>query len=395
MNIIEPLAIYVHWPYCVSKCPYCDFNSHVAASIDHAAWRVAYLAELDYYVALTPGRVVTSIFFGGGTPSLMQPATVAAVIDGIAARWPIAPDVEITAEANPGSADRAVFEGFAASGINRVSIGVQSFDDDALAFLGRRHDAGEAHRAIELAARLFPRFSFDLIYARPGQGVGSWQAELARALQYAPLHISLYQLTIEQGTKFEGLHSQGAFTLPDGDEAAALYHATGEALGHAGLLPYEVSNYAAPGQESRHNLAYWRYRDYLGIGPGAHGRVTLEGRKYATRAHRAPDAWLARVTANGHGAHAMELLAPEDRLREMLMMGLRLLEPVTLERIEAETGRGLTEWIDPATLQRLAQEGYLTLTDYSIAATAEGRIRLGSVLQYLLRTVESRPFVQA
>jgi oxygen-independent coproporphyrinogen-3 oxidase len=337
--------------------------------------------------------------------------------------WPVAGDVEITAEANPGSVDMEVFSGFAAAGVNRVSIGVQSFNAEALEFLGRKHDAGEARRAIELAAKTFPRFSFDLIYARPGQGIAAWAAELEDALQYRPSHLSAYQLTIEDGTKFAGLHAQGAFILPDQEQAADLYEATGAQLAAAGLHAYEISNYAMPGDESRHNLTYWRYQDYVGIGPGAHGRLTLNnlsltgevalrsvsegwageganviqhphpnplplGRggnsKFATRAHRAPEKWLELVAANGHGAHAPESLSAEQRFEELMMMGLRLSEPLPLARIESETGRGFYDWVPRLTIEKMVKENLLVVDDATISATMVGRQKLNSVLNYLL-----------
>jgi oxygen-independent coproporphyrinogen-3 oxidase len=432
---VSAFGIYVHWPFCVSKCPYCDFNSHVAEAVDHDRWRAGFKRELEYYAGLTPGRTVTSIFFGGGTPSLMQPQTVAMVIDRIAALWPVASDVEITAEANPGSVDMDVFSGFAAAGVNRVSIGVQSFDADALRFLGRKHDAGEARRAIDLAAKTFPRFSFDLIYARPGHTVAAWAAELEDALSYQPSHLSAYQLTIEDGTKFAGLHAQGAFILPGQEQAADLYEATNAQLAAAGLNAYEISNYAKPGHESRHNLTYWRYQDYIGIGPGAHGRLTLNsplpagedaalmrsiseageglsripltgfpkpfglsettspaGRgnnKFATRAHRAPEKWLALVAANGHGAHAPEPVSYAQRFEELMMMGLRLAEPIPFTRIESETGRGLYDWVPRASIEKLVHEGLLTISDDRVATTAAGRQRLNSILQYLIARVKA------
>ena len=289
------LALYVHWPFCVSKCPYCDFNSHVRETVDHARWRAAYLRELEYYARLTQGRTLTSIFFGGGTPSLMQAETIAAIVDKAAALWPISPDIEITAEANPGSVDQSVFAGFAAAGINRVFAWRSIFRCGGATISRRQHSGDEARKAIALAARHFPRFSFDLIYALPGQGMTEWQTQLDEALGYAPQHLSSYQLTIEQGTKFEGLYRQGEFVLPGPELAADLYEMTTARLDAAGLQAYEISNYAAPGHESRHNLTYWRYGDYVGVGPGAHGRLTLPEGKVATRAHRAPELWLERV----------------------------------------------------------------------------------------------------
>ncbi|MBL8665802.1 MAG: coproporphyrinogen III oxidase, partial [Candidatus Odyssella sp.] len=274
-------ALYVHWPFCLSKCPYCDFNSHVRERVEEARWQRAYLAELERAAAETPGRVVTSVFFGGGTPSLMPPETAAAILARIRALWPVAPDAEITLEANPGAAEAARFRAFRAAGVNRLSIGVQALDDAALKFLGRRHVAAEALAAVERAAGIFPRYSFDLIYARPGQSVAAWREELARALRFAGDHLSVYQLTIEPGTAFHTAHARGDFALPDEDTAADLYEATRDLLGAAGLAAYEISNHARPGGESRHNLAYWRYADYAGIGPGAHGRLTLGDAKVA------------------------------------------------------------------------------------------------------------------
>ena len=379
-----PLALYLHWPFCVSKCPYCDFNSHVREAVDQKRWREALLAELRYYARLVPDRTITSIFFGGGTPSLMEPATVAALIAEAKALWPVADDLEITAEANPGSVDQAVFAGFAAAGINRVSLGVQAFDSAALQFLGRQHDAAEARTAITLAKEYFPRYSFDLIYARPGQTLTSWQEELAEAVAFGTAHLSLYQLTIEEGTKFAALHRQGEFVLPAEELAAELYEVTGTVLSQAGLLPYEVSNYAQPGEESRHNLTYWRYGDYAGIGPGAHGRLTINGQKLATRAHRAPEIWLENVATAGHGAHAPETISPRERLEELLLMGLRLTEEIPFSRIESETGKSLAEWLPIERLNRLAEEDYLRLSPTGIAATPAGRLRLQAVLRHLL-----------
>jgi oxygen-independent coproporphyrinogen-3 oxidase len=400
--VAEPLALYIHWPFCVSKCPYCDFNSHVRETVYHARWRAAYLRELEHYAALTEGRMLTSIFFGGGTPSLMQADTVAAIIDKAASLWRVAPDIEITAEANPGSVDRQVFAGFAAAGVGRVSLGVQSFDTAALKFLGRQHSGEEARRAIALAAKHFPRFSFDLIYALPGQGIKEWQAQLDEALSYNPKHLSAYQLTIEPGTKFEGLYRQGAFALPEPELGADLYEMTAARLAAAGLSAYEISNYAAPGHESRHNLTYWRYGDYVGVGPGAHGRIrsqksdvrcqenhiviptgmTIE--KFAARNHRAPELWLELVEKYGHGADEPVKLSPRERFEELLMMGLRLAEPIPFARIESETGRRLFDWLDEDNARRLEAGGFIALSDTGIAGTVAGRQVLNMVLERLL-----------
>jgi oxygen-independent coproporphyrinogen-3 oxidase len=380
----QDLAIYVHWPFCLSKCPYCDFNSHVRDSIDHARWRTALLTELDHYADRTPGRTVTSIFFGGGTPSLMAPETAAAVIDRIAARWTVAPDVEITLEANPSSVESARFGALAAAGVNRVSLGVQALDDASLGFLGRRHNAAEAMDALAVAKRHFARVSFDLIYARPGQTVADWRAELARALTEDTEHLSVYQLTIEEGTNFATLAARGELVVPDEDTQAALYETTQEMMSAAGLPAYEISNHARPGAECRHNLTYWRYGDYVGVGPGAHGRLTAQGRKLATRAHRAPEIWLDRVAAKGHGAHEDIPVTMEERRDELLLMGLRLTEGVSRPRLRDELGADVEDSIDVRKLSRLIDAGFMTLDDLSLRATDAGRQRLNAVLATLL-----------
>ncbi len=382
-------GLYVHWPFCQSKCPYCDFNSHVREGVDHARWRAALLAELDHYADATPGRVLGSIFFGGGTPSLMEPATVAAVIERAGQRWAPADDIEITLEANPGSVEAARFAGYRAAGVNRVSLGVQSLQDDALKLLGRRHDASEARAAIGLAHKHFPRISFDLIYTRPGQAPDGWRAELDEALALAGEHLSLYQLTIEPNTAFEGAVRHGRLVMPDEDSAAVLFELTQERMEAAGRPAYEISNHARPGAESRHNLTYWRYGDYVGIGPGAHGRLTLRtknggGDKIATRQHRAPEAWLAAVEARGHATRTREPVAPADRAAEMLMMGLRLAEGVARQAIIAEAGVDIESITDPAALRRLVEGGYLVLDDAALRATPDGRQRLNAVLAALL-----------
>ena len=390
MNVSDPgsfgpgFAIYVHWPFCKSKCPYCDFNSHVRERVDHDRWRAGLLRELDHYADLTAGRTVTSIFFGGGTPSLMEPATVGAIIDRVAQRWQVADGLEVTLEANPTSVEADKFRAFRSAGINRVSLGIQALDDASLKFLGRQHNAAEATGAIELAAKTFDRFSFDLIYARPGQTVAAWQAELARALDYAVGHLSVYQLTIEEGTAFYPLHARGELVLPDEELAGDLYEATQSQLTAAGLPAYEISNHARPGEESRHNLTYWRYGDYVGIGPGAHGRLTLHGEKFATRAHRAPEIWLERVERDGHGAAAPDPIDRDARGTELLMMGLRLSEGVRLARLVEETGRSLDDFVDPAALSRLIDGGFLTRDADRLVATTEGLQRLNAVLSTIL-----------
>ncbi|WP_448191784.1 radical SAM family heme chaperone HemW [Azospirillum sp. sgz301742] len=377
-------GIYIHWPFCKSKCPYCDFNSHVRERIDQPRWRDALLHELDHYADATAGRTVTSVFFGGGTPSLMDPDTTAALIDRIQQRWRVANSLEITLEANPTSVEASRFQAFRAAGVNRVSLGIQALDDASLRFLGRQHNAAEALGAIDLAARTFDRFSFDLIYARPEQTVAAWQAELTRALDFAVGHISVYQLTIEEGTAFHPAHRRGEFQIPDEELAGDLYEATQDLLGAAGLPAYEISNHARPGEESRHNLTYWRYGDYVGIGPGAHGRLTLDGTKHATRAHRAPEIWLERVERHGHGGHTPEAVDADSRATELLMMGLRLTEGVARARLVEETGRDLDALVDSHALKRLVDGGFLEVDATALRATAEGRQRLNAVLSSLL-----------
>ena len=377
-------GIYIHWPFCRSKCPYCDFNSHVRERIDHARWRNGLLAELEHYARDTQDRTVTSIFFGGGTPSLMEPETVAALIARVRDLWPVAGDVEITLEANPTSAEIEKFRAFQGGGINRVSLGVQSLVANDLKFLGRQHDAAQALAAVRMAAETFDRFSFDLIYARPGQTPDQWRQELDGALDFAAGHISLYQLTIEPGTQFEQAVARGDFRVLDEERAAELYEATVARLGAAGLADYEISNFARPGKESRHNLTYWRYGDYVGIGPGAHGRLTIGGDKVATRQHRAPEAWLYLVEKDGHATRRRDLVPRPERLNEMLMMGLRLKEGVPRARIEAESAQPFARALDQARLRRLIDGGFLSLTDGRLAATQSGRQRLDAVLAALV-----------
>jgi putative oxygen-independent coproporphyrinogen III oxidase len=377
-------ALYLHWPFCRSKCPYCDFNSHVRERIDQGRWRQALLAELDHYAALTPGRRVTSIFFGGGTPSLMEPATAGALIEQAARRWTMDSDVEITLEANPTSVEAANFVDLAAAGVNRLSLGIQALDDTALSFLGRGHNAAEALAALELARRHFRRFSFDLIYARPGQTEADWAAELERALGLAGEHLSVYQLTIEENTAFAGAWRRGDFVLPPEETAARLYEITQARLAAAGLPAYEISNHARPGAECRHNLVYWQGGDYAGIGPGAHGRLTLDGQRYATRQHRAPEAWLEKVEAEGHASGERRSLGSEERRDELLMMGLRLSAGVARERFKAVVGREIEEAVAPESLALLIEGGFLELDAAGLRATGEGRQRLDAVLPRLL-----------
>jgi oxygen-independent coproporphyrinogen-3 oxidase len=387
MDATGALGIYVHWPFCRSLCPYCDFNSHVAGALDagdQARWRGAYLAELAHYAGRTGRRTVTSIFFGGGTPSLMEPATAGAVIDAVAGHFDIAATVEITLEANPNSAEADRLAGFAVAGINRVSLGVQALDDAALSFLGRRHDAAEARAAIDIAAQHFDRVSFDLIYARPGQTVAAWRRELDEAIALAHGHLSLYQLTIEPGTPFFLRHAEGALAMPDETAAAALYEATQDALDRAGMPAYEISNHAVPDAACRHNLGYWRYEDYLGIGPGAHGRLTIGGSLHATRQHRAPGIWLQRVGQLGHATRTDMPVDTDARVGEALMMGLRLTEGVDAARFERRVGCRLADVLDPAAAVRLAHAGFIEFDAAGLRATATGRQRLDAVLAALI-----------
>jgi oxygen-independent coproporphyrinogen-3 oxidase len=381
----EPLALYIHWPFCLAKCPYCDFNSHVRETIPQLRFRAALRTELAFEAARLGRRRLTSIFLGGGTPSLMEPDTVGALIEDATRLFVPAEDLEITLEANPTSVEAGKLAAFRQAGVNRVSLGVQSLDDMALQRLGRQHSAAQAVAALETARALFPRLSFDLIYARPGQTLQEWRAELRLALALAADHLSLYQLTIEPGTAFEALYRRGEIVLPEGDLAAALYSATAEEAGKFGLLAYEVSNYAKPGAESRHNLAYWRYADYAGIGPGAHGRIILDGVLHATRRHRAPESWAERVERDGHGTTDETPVAPPDRAREMLLMGLRLTEGIDPARFAARTGVAIMDALDPATLRAALEEGYLEWRDGRLCAMPEGRLRLDPLLAALAR----------
>ena len=382
---MEALALYIHWPFCLSKCPYCDFNSHVREVVPEARFVAALRRELAFEAARLGQRRVTSVFFGGGTPSLMAPESVATLLAEVCRVFTLEEAAEITLEANPTSIEAGRFRGYAAAGVNRVSIGVQSFDDAALKFLGRGHSAGQARAAIELAREIFPRLSFDLIYARPEQSLANWQAELDLALGLAADHLSLYQLTIEQGTRFATLYGRGEFVLPDADLAAALYDATAAAAGKYGLAAYEISNYARPGGESRHNMAYWRYQDYAGIGPGAHGRLTLGGRLVATSRHRAPEIWAELVEAKGSGSTVEEEIGPLDRAREALLMGLRLSEGIAFDNFLHRTGTPLLQAVDAAVLAQALAEDYLKQTPTHLIATAEGRKRLDALLPELAR----------
>ncbi len=381
---MEPLALYIHWPFCLAKCPYCDFNSHVRARIDQTRFAAALRRELAWEAGRLGRRPLASIFFGGGTPSLMDPATVADLIADARALFDPQPDMEITLEANPTSVEAGRLAAFRQAGVNRVSLGVQSLDDAALRLLGREHSGRQAVAALEVARGIFPRVSFDLIYARPGQTPTAWQAELDRALGLVSDHLSLYQLTIEPGTGFEALHRQGRLVLPDEELGAALYDATGEAAARHGLYAYEVSNYARPGAESRHNLAYWRYGDYAGIGPGAHGRVSVGGALLATRRHRAPEPWAERVERHGHGTTHEEPVTSRERSREMLLMGLRLDAGIDTARFAARTGLAIEQVIDAEAAAAAVDAGYLERSPGLLRATPEGRKRLDALLRYIL-----------
>jgi len=381
----DPIALYIHWPFCLSRCPYCDFNAHVRDIIPQQRYRDMIRRELAWEALRLGRRPLRSIFFGGGTPSLMDPETVAVLLEDARASFDVQNDLEVTLEANPTSIEVSRLALLRDAGVNRISIGIQSLEPGPLAMLGRQHSVEQAIAALEIARNLFPRVSFDLIYARPNQSLDAWRSELRRALNLVADHLSLYQLTIEPGTKFEALHRRGDIVLPEDDLAAALYEATEEEAARFGLLPYEISNYAKPGAESRHNLQYWRYGDYAGIGPGAHGRLNLNGGLTATRRHRLPESWADRVERFGHGTTEELALDPEAVGREMLLMGLRLAEGVAADRFLARTGREMETAIDAAALRRASEEGYVAWHDGRLIATREGRRRLDALLPYLLR----------
>ena len=373
-------GLYVHWPFCQAKCPYCDFNSHVVSQIDQSAWVTAYQSELRRMGELLPDRLLNSIFFGGGTPSLMHPDTVAAVIEAARENWTFANDIEISLEANPGSVEAGRFAGYRDAGVNRISMGIQALNDDDLRRLGRIHSVEEARTAFDVARSCFDRVSFDLIYARQGQTLEAWKAELSEALSMAIDHLSLYQLTIEDGTAFGDRYARGKLRdLPTDDNAADMYLATQDICDAYGLPGYEISNHARPGAESRHNQIYWRYGDYVGVGPGAHGRITLNGQRYATEAPRAPGAWLDAVK-NGQGLLPFEILKPEDQVVEYMMMGMRLFEGLDLERHEALAGKPLSV----KKIQELTDWGMIVVDGARLRATSQGRAVLNAVLRELL-----------
>lgn len=364
----EPLALYVHWPFCVSKCPYCDFNSHVRESVDQARWRAALLTDLAHEANIGPRRPLSSIFFGGGTPSLMPPETVAAMIEAADQHWGFAPDIEITLEANPSSVEAARFAGLAAAGVNRVSLGLQALDDEALRFLGRAHDVAEGLGALETAQKAFNRVSFDLIYALPDQSLAEWEKTLNRALAFGTGHLSLYQLTIEPGTRFAAMAARGELVPTDPDHAADQFEATRAITDAAGLPAYEISNHARPGEESRHNLTYWRYGDYLGVGPGAHGRR----KGIATARAKKPENWLTRIDRDGQGIEFEEALSRDTQQREALVMGLRLAEGLPRARTDPA--------VDPRAVERLSAMGLIEQSSDRLRVTPPGMLLLDAIL---------------
>ncbi|MBK8174489.1 MAG: coproporphyrinogen III oxidase [Rhodospirillales bacterium] len=377
---MNEIAIYVHWPFCSSKCPYCDFNSHVRETIDSDRWQRAYLAELDGFAAETVGRRVCSVFFGGGTPSLMDPGTTAAIVQRITSLWPVATNLEVTLEANPSTAEAARFRAFKDAGVNRLSVGVQALDDDALRLLGRGHSTAEARQAIALAAAIFPRFSFDMIWGWPGHTAPAWRQALTEAIAIAGDHLSAYQLTIEPGTAFW----RDGVPAADEDTGCALHDVTQDLLKAAGLDAYEISNHARSGGECRHNLGIWRGGDYLGIGPGAHGRITTDGHTTATRAVRAPEKWLMRVEQGASGLAERAALTREERREELVMLGLRLREGLSRGQFRALTGIEPEAAVDANALTLLIEAGFAERDALGLRATAAGRLRLDAVLARLL-----------
>jgi oxygen-independent coproporphyrinogen-3 oxidase len=378
---MSDFGIYVHWPFCAAKCPYCDFNSHVRSAIDESGWVDGIVRELEHVAALQGEErgVVGTIFFGGGTPSLMSGTSVARVIDAISRLWPVANDVEITLESNPASADATRFRDYATAGVNRLSLGVQALNDADLKALGRLHNAAEAKAALALAMETFGRVSLDLIYARPFQTVNAWRAELREALSFGTEHLSLYQLTIEPATPFATLYKSGALVIPDDDLAVALYEMTQEMTEAAGVAAYEISNHARDGGEARHNLLYWRYGAYAGVGPGAHGRLDLNNKRFATVCERLPERWREKVVAKGHGIAEMSEIGTQDAAREHLLMNLRLSEGIDLVAYRERWGTAP----DPARITALAENGLVACKDNRLAATAKGRLVLNSVIAEL------------
>lgn len=381
----DQMGVYIHWPFCESRCPYCDFNAHVREGLDQAQWVEAYVQALQHYAQRIPDRQVVSIFFGGGTPSLMEPQTVARIIDTVQSLWPVANDLEITLEANPTSVENDKLIAFKEAGVNRISLGVQALNDADLKFFGRGHSVDDALRAIELAKTHYARSSFDLIYARPDQTLDDWGRELEQAIALSNGHLSLYQLTIERNTPFYMRHSRGEFTIPDDVKGADFYHLTQDILECAGLPSYEVSNHAKAGHECRHNLIYWHMADYIGVGAGAHGRFVQDNHKYASRDHAAPEIWLERVHKNGHGAHALEGLTQDDRFHEALMMGLRLREGISIAQCETQSGLSFFDMVAQNKMDTARAEGWIIQEGDSIRLTREGMLRLNVLIPFILK----------
>ncbi len=377
------LSVYVHWPFCASKCPYCDFNSHVRDSVNYTLWNQALLAELRHYLNITPHKPVYTVFFGGGTPSLMPPEIVHNILTELKL-YGLAQDAEITLEANPGSVDVDKFRAFREAGINRVSIGLQSLNNASLKFLGREHSADDGLAALE-AARIFGRYSFDLIFGLPGQTIAQWQAELNQALKLAGGHISLYQLTIEQGTRFYHLHQAGKLNLPENDTLAGFYEATVKIAGHYGYEAYEVSNFAKPGHECRHNLHYWQYGDYIGIGPGAHGRINIDGQRTATAAEKSPEKWLERTLAGAIPAASCLPLTRQEQVMEMVLMSLRTRQGLDLQRLELISATTLDNVLNMDAIAEFTRQGYLELTSNNLKATSTGFMVLDMITAAVLR----------
>lgn len=378
MNKVSDLAVYIHWPFCLSKCPYCDFNSKVLTSIDMQQWEDKYLSDLRFYAQKIQDRDVSSIFFGGGTPSLMPADLIRRIIEEIDSIWGVASNCEITLEANPTSVENEKLKAFRDSGVNRVSVGVQSFDEQRLSFLGRTHSDQDAVKAIELAQKYFPKYSFDLIYATQGQTLSSWEEELRAALKWAKGHVSLYQLTIEEKTKFAALYKAGEIDVLSEDLSASLYDLTLDIMEELGFPYYEVSNFAKKNEESVHNLTYWRYGEYIGLGPGAHGRICMDAHKYAVEENKNAKLWL-----QGKG-RIMDVLSPEDRGIEALLMGMRIREGIPLSRIEKETGQSWTKIIDEMRLQTVIEQGFVKKKNGRLKATRSGMQRLNTLLDYII-----------
>jgi oxygen-independent coproporphyrinogen-3 oxidase len=376
-------GIYIHWPFCISKCPYCDFNSHVHQSIDEDLWKTSLLKDLHNIHKFSKDRTVTSIFFGGGTPSLMSAATVESLINEIQKLWDLDPKIEITLEANPNSIESQKFSQFSKAGINRVSIGIQSLRQKDLEFLGRKHSVKEAYKAIDIAGKNFKRFSFDLIYTRPEQTLEEWEEELKEALSFGTQHLSLYQLTIEQGTPFNLAYHRGDFTMPNNDKSADFYEKTNIIMQDNGLPAYEISNYAKPGEECKHNLTYWNYDDYLGIGPGAHSRITIKNNKYALRRHRSPELWLQHIRENDKILENLQLIDFSLKIEEFFMMGFRLTNGILLERIDKEFNTPLEDIFTKKKIDSLVKENLVILDEKYIKLTPAGLIRLNKILQFL------------